>query len=57
MTPEEFAGAGVALVKAGAAIVGGMLRYNGKAYQGTFGCNAGDGTSQAACIASQDSCV
>lgn len=34
-----------------------MLRYNGKAYQGTFGCNAGDGTSQAACIASQDSCV
>ena len=34
-----------------------MLRYNGKAYQGTFGCNAGDGTSQATCIASQDSCV
>lgn len=34
-----------------------MLRYNRKTYQGTFGCNAGDGTSQAACIASQDSCV
>ena len=57
MTPEEFAGAGVALVKSGSSHCRWMLRYNGKAYQGTFGCNAGDGTSQAACIASQDSCV
>ena len=51
--PELEGGTG----KSGSSHCRWMLRYNGKAYQGTFGCNAGDGTSQAACIASQDSCV